>query len=80
MYVFLILLFILLIFIHIRNHLVLNERLRMNDVIFNDRNNDYFHYCSIKGKVSYGAMLFKFWIFPIKKMWPKELIELDNKK
>ena len=58
----------------VRNFFVLEERLRMNELIF--RQDNWHHLLNKNIDVSYDSMVLKFWVWPISKMWPKELQEL----
>jgi hypothetical protein len=58
----------------IRNNFVLSERLKMNVIVFSQK--DWEHYCSVKNTISYDSMVWHFWVWPIRKMWPEELQKL----
>jgi len=60
----------------VRNNAVYRERVRMIDLIFNQDN--WYEYIHIRDRVSYEYMLYHFWIWPVSKMWPQELQELEG--
>lgn len=72
--IFFIILMLAPILIMVRNYLVIYERIKMNGLIFQQE--DYIFYLRCKDIVSYDSMMLHFWIFPIHKMWPKELQQL----
>ena len=61
-------------FIIVRNGFVLKERLLINDAIF--AQHDYMHYLRIKDQVVYDYMMWRFWVWPVSKLWPQELQDL----
>jgi hypothetical protein len=62
------------IYLLVRNELVYSERTRMNGVVYSQ--NDWEHYSSVRNLVSYEQMMWKFWVWPIGRMWPQELQQL----
>jgi hypothetical protein len=69
--------FVFCLYIMVRNTLVLSTRNKMLDLIFGKE--DWERYLSIYLTVSYDEMLYRFWIWPIHKMFPKQLRELIRK-
>jgi hypothetical protein len=66
---------IICIFTLVRNQAVYLARIQMLDLIASRGNVSY--YLSVYGRsVSYDDMLFHFWVWPVSKMFPKELQEL----
>jgi hypothetical protein len=75
MFLFLSLLAMFCIFLLVvRNYFVREERLRMIDVIFAQKNWEY--YRGFLNVVSYDTMVMQFWVWPVSKMWPQELKDL----
>jgi len=65
---------IAIIILMIRSQFVHSERIKMIDLIFKQEN--YKYYLKIFDMISYNYMVFCFWVWPISKMWPRELDDL----
>jgi len=65
---------IAIIILMIRSQFVHSERIKMIDLIFKQEN--YKYYLKIFDMISYNYMVFSFWVWPISKMWPRELDDL----
>jgi len=61
----------------VRNKMVFNERMSLILCLFRRpsiRNrNDWRELMALYDTVSYNKMVYSFWVWPIKKMWPKQL-------
>jgi hypothetical protein len=73
-YIFLAVILMFHIFISFRIQAVYSERMRMNHLVFSQK--DYVYYLALKHTVEYNRMVLCFWVWPISKMWPRELQEL----
>lgn len=77
MFAFFFFVYICCLYIQIRNAHVYKERQIILDIIF--QRDDWRELIMLKDTVSYDSMMYKFWVWPISKMWPPKLRELRKK-
>jgi hypothetical protein len=55
---------------------VLTERFRMINLVFSQDIGKVKRYLQLLDSVSFNSMMFQFWVWPVSKLWPRELQEL----
>lgn len=66
---------IIIITFGVRSQLVLEERIKMTNIIFSQPG-DYELNLRLKQSIGYEKMLYSFWVWPIHTMWPEPLRQL----